>query len=116
MEGTGQVAFQSGTAAFMINYPFVWSATQTGNPKVFKDMGYALFPGVVPGVTPRVSIGGYNLGISAFSKHPNLAFEAVQCLIQPANQSRDAIKGGLAPVAASIYDQPRSRRHIRSTS
>jgi multiple sugar transport system substrate-binding protein len=105
-EGPGQVAFQSGTAAFMINYPFVWSATQAGNPKVFKDMGYALFPGVVPGITPRVSIGGYNLGISAFSKHPNLAFEAVQCLIKPSNQSRNAIKGGLAPVAASIYDQP----------
>ena len=105
-EGPGQVAFQSGTAAFMINYPFVWSATEAGNPKVFKDMGYAPFPGVVPGVTPRVSIGGYNLGISAFSKHPNLAFQAVQCLIQPSNQSRDAIKGGLAPVATSIYDQP----------
>ena len=105
-EGPGQVAFQSGTAAFMINYPFVWSATEAGNPKVFKDMGYAPFPGVVPGVTPRVSIGGYNLGISAFSQHPDLAFQAVQCLIQPSNQSRNAIKGGLAPVAASIYDQP----------
>jgi multiple sugar transport system substrate-binding protein len=105
-EGPGQVAFQSGSAAFMINYPFVWSATQAGNPEVFKDMGYALFPGVVPGVKPRVSIGGYNLGISAFSQHPNLAFEAVQCLIKPSNQSRNAIKGGLAPVAASIYDQP----------
>src|SRR5581483_9203165 len=57
-EGPGQVAFQNGTAAFMINYPFVWSATQAGNPKVFKDMAYALFPGVVPGLTPRVSIGG----------------------------------------------------------
>jgi multiple sugar transport system substrate-binding protein len=105
-EGPGQVAFQSGSAAFMINYPFVWSATQAGNPKVFKDMGYALFPGVVPGLAPRVSIGGYNLGISAFSQHPDLAFQAVQCLIQPSNQSRNAIKGGLAPVAASIYDQP----------
>jgi multiple sugar transport system substrate-binding protein len=106
MEGPGQVAFQNGTAAFMINYPFVWSATQAGNPKVFKDMGYAYFPQVTPGISPKVSIGGYNLGISAFSKHPNLAFQAVQCLIQPANQSRDAIKGGLAPVATSIYDQP----------
>jgi multiple sugar transport system substrate-binding protein len=105
-EGPGQVAFQSGSAAFMINYPFVWSATQAGNAKVFKNMAYAPFPGVVPGVTPRVSIGGYNLGISAFSSHPNLAFQAVQCLIKPSNQSRNAIKGGLAPVAASIYDQP----------
>lgn len=106
MEGPGQVAFQNGTAAFMINYPFVWSATQAGNPKVFKDMGYGYFPQVSPGIPPKVSIGGYNLGISAFSKHPNLAFQAVQCLTQDKNQSRDAIKGGLAPVAASIYDQP----------
>jgi multiple sugar transport system substrate-binding protein len=105
-EGPGQVAFQNGTAAFMINYPFVWSATQAGNPKVFKDMGYAYFPQVTSGIAPKVSIGGYNLGISAFSKHPNLAFEAVQCLTQDKNQSRDAIKGGLAPVATSIYDQP----------
>ncbi|MBV8219026.1 MAG: extracellular solute-binding protein, partial [Solirubrobacterales bacterium] len=57
MEGPGQVAFQNGGAAFMINYPFVWSATQAGNPKVFKDMGYAAFPGVVPGTPPKVSIG-----------------------------------------------------------
>jgi multiple sugar transport system substrate-binding protein len=106
MEGPGQVAFQSGTAAFMINYPFVWSATQAGNPKVFKDMGYALFPEVKPGLPPHVSIGGYNLGVSAFSKHANLAFQALQCLTQPANQTRDAIKGGLAPVATSIYDEP----------
>jgi multiple sugar transport system substrate-binding protein len=106
MEGPGQVAFQNGTAAFMINYPFVWSATQAGNPKVFKDMGYAYFPQVTPGIAPKVSIGGYNLGISAFSEHPNLAFQAVQCLTQDTNQSRNAIKGGLAPVAASIYDQP----------
>ncbi len=105
-EGPGQVAFQSGTAAFMINYPFVWSATQAGNPKVFKDMGYALFPQVTPGVPPKVSIGGYNLGVSAHSQHPDLAFRALECLTQPANQTRDAIKGGLAPVAASIYDQP----------
>jgi len=105
-EGPGQVAFQNGTAAFMINYPFVWSATQAGNPKVFKEMGYAYFPQVTPGIPPKVSIGGYNLGVSAHSQHADLAFRALQCLTQPVNQSRDAIKGGLAPVAASIYDQP----------
>ena len=57
-------------------------------------------------MTPRVSIGGYNLGVSSHSKHADLAFDAAQCLIQPVNQTRNAIKGGLAPVAASIYDQP----------
>ena len=102
-EAQAQTAFQNGTAAFMINYPFVWSATQKGSPKVFNDMAYAPFPKVIPGVTPRVSIGGYNLGISAYSKHPAQAFSAAQCLIQYQNQQRDAIAGGLAPVLASIY-------------
>jgi multiple sugar transport system substrate-binding protein len=69
-------------------------------------MGYAPFPSIVPGMPPRVSIGGYNLGVSSHSQHPQLAFDAVRCLVQPQNQVRDAIKGGLAPVLASIYDQP----------
>lgn len=106
MEGTSQTAWEHGTAAFQVNYPFVWAATQADTPSIFKHMGYAPFPSVIPGKPPRVSIGGYNLGVSSHSPHPQLAFQAIRCLIQPANQTRDAIKGGLAPVLASIYDQP----------
>jgi multiple sugar transport system substrate-binding protein len=106
MEGTSETAWEHGTAAFQINYPFVWSAAQADSPSVFKQMGYALFPSVASGTTPKVSIGGYNLGVSAYSSHPQLAFDAVKCLVQPANQVTDAIKGGLAPVSASIYDEP----------
>ncbi len=71
-----------------------------------KKMGYALFPTVTPGTAPKVSIGGYNLGVSTYSKYPQQAFEAIKCLTQPKNQVRDAVKGGLAPVAASVYDEP----------
>jgi multiple sugar transport system substrate-binding protein len=105
-EGPSQVAWEHGTAAFQINYPFVWSATQADSPSIFKKMGYALFPSVTPGLKPKVSIGGYNLGVSSYSTHPQLAFDAVRCLVQPKNQITDAIKGGLAPVSTSIYDQP----------
>jgi multiple sugar transport system substrate-binding protein len=106
MEGQADTAFDQGNAAFELNYPFVWQSAKTTNPAVAKHMGYAAFPQVTPGMTPRVSIGGYNLGISSHSKHADLGFQAAQCLIQPANQTRNAVKGGLAPVAASIYDQP----------
>jgi multiple sugar transport system substrate-binding protein len=105
-EGPGNNVFDLGQAAFEINYPFVWSGTQSTAPSVFKNMGYAPFPEVVPGMAPKVSIGGYNLGVSSHSKHPQLAFDAIRCLIGPQNQIRDAVKGGLAPVLASIYDQP----------
>lgn len=105
-EGQAETAWEHGVAAFQINYPFVWSASQADSPSIFKNMGYAPFPSVIPGQAPKVSIGGYNLAVSAHSQHPQLAFSAVRCLVQPANQVRDAIKGGLAPVLASIYDQP----------
>ena len=62
MEGQSDTAFDQGKAAFEINYPFVWDSAKTTNPTVAKQMGYASFPQVVPGLTPRVSIGGYNLG------------------------------------------------------
>jgi multiple sugar transport system substrate-binding protein len=105
-EGESQTAWEHGGAAFQINYPFVWSATKADTPSIFKNMGYALFPSVVPGTKPKVSIGGYNLGISSYSPHPQLAFDAVKCLVQAKNQRTDAIKGGLAPVLSSIYDEP----------
>jgi multiple sugar transport system substrate-binding protein len=105
-EAQSETAWEHGTAAFQINYPFVWSAAQADAPSIFKHMGYAPFPSVTAGTTPKVSIGGYNLGVSAFSQHPQLAFDAVRCLVQPQNQVRDAVKGGLAPVLASIYDVP----------
>jgi multiple sugar transport system substrate-binding protein len=104
-EDQARVAFEQGTAAFEINYPFVWPAAQKDVPNIAKVMGYAPFPTVTPGTTAHVTIGGYNLAVSAYSKHPQLAYEAIQCLVQPANQVRDAIKGGLAPVSAAIYDQ-----------
>jgi multiple sugar transport system substrate-binding protein len=102
-EGPSDVAFDAGNAAFEINYPFVWDSAKTTNPKVFKVMGYAAFPQVVPGIAPHVSIGGYNLAVSAHSAHPQQAFDAIRCLTQPANQKTNAIKGGLAPVTTSIY-------------
>ncbi len=105
-EAQAETAFEHGTAAFQINYPFVWAAAHKDTPNIGKVMGYAAFPQVTAGVAPRVSIGGYNLGISAHSQHPQLAFDAVSCLIQPANQKRDAISGGLAPVLRSIYTDP----------
>ena len=97
MEDQGRVAFE-------INYPFVWPAAAKAG--IQKKMGYALFPTVTPGTAPRVSIGGYNLAVSAYSKHPQEAFAAIKCLTQPKNQVTYAVKGGLAPVASSVYDLP----------
>jgi multiple sugar transport system substrate-binding protein len=106
MEDQNRLAFESGIAAFELNYPFVWPSAQA-IPKVKKTMGYALWPGVAPGHAGKgVSIGGSNLGVGKYTKHPKEAFAAAICMRNDANQKRNAIAGGLPPVTASVYDDP----------
>jgi multiple sugar transport system substrate-binding protein len=106
MEGSSDTAFDMGNAAFEINYPFVWASAQKTNPTVAKQMGYAYFPQVQPGIPPHVSIGGYDLAISAHSSHPKEAFDAVSCLTQQQYEINYAVKGGLAPVRGAVYQIP----------
>jgi multiple sugar transport system substrate-binding protein len=106
MEGSADTAFDMGNAAFEINYPFVWASAQKTNPAVAKQMGYAYFPQVVPGIPPKVSIGGYDLAVSSHSTHPAQAFDAVSCLTQQQYEINYAVKGGLAPVRGAVYNIP----------
>jgi multiple sugar transport system substrate-binding protein len=50
-------------------------------------------------------LGGINLGVGAYSKHSQLAFEAVRCLISEDNQVIAAVKGGLPPTLDVAYDR-----------
>jgi multiple sugar transport system substrate-binding protein len=105
-EDQGRLAFESGTAAFEINYPFVYPSAQKDVPKIAKVMGYAAYPQMNAGTPARVTIGGINLGVSAYSTHPAAAFEAATCMAQRQYQLINAVKGGLPPVLASLYNDP----------
>jgi multiple sugar transport system substrate-binding protein len=106
MEGSSDVAFDAGKAAFEINYPFTWASAQKANPAVAKQMGYAYFPEVVPGIAPHVSIGGYNLAVGSHSTHKKQAFDAIACLTRENYEITYAVKGGLAPVRGAVYNIP----------
>jgi len=106
MEDTTRLAFQAGGPTFMLNWPYVFPSAKTEVPKIFKNMGVARYPGVVPGKPSRVTLGGINLGVSAYSKHPELAFDAAKCLRNGQNQTIAAQKGGLPPTSASLYQTP----------
>ncbi|HVX43614.1 MAG TPA: ABC transporter substrate-binding protein [Mycobacteriales bacterium] len=116
-EGQAQLQFESGTSAFEINYPFVWSAMAADKPTV-KDartgktvqlmslFKYAPFPTLIDGKQARSTIGGIDLAISPFSKHKDLAFEAALCLANKKNQLVGATEGGLPPTLKSVYTDP----------
>jgi multiple sugar transport system substrate-binding protein len=105
-EDQARLGFESGNAAFEVNYPFVWPSAQENAPKIFKNMGFAPWPGVNPGQPARVTIGGINFGVGGYTKHPNEAFAAAACLRNSAHQKLYALKGGLPPTLNALYDGP----------
>jgi multiple sugar transport system substrate-binding protein len=106
-EDQNRLAFETGKAAFELNYPFVYPSAQENAPAVAKQMGWTEYPRVDPDRPSRPPVGGIDLAVSAFSRHQRQAFDAIQCLRDPANQLHNAVKGGLPPTLASLYRDPR---------
>jgi multiple sugar transport system substrate-binding protein len=106
MEDQNRLAMEAGQAAFELNYPYVYPSMKADQPALFKHFKWAPYPSVIPGKPARVTIGGIDLAISAYSQHPQLAFQAALCLRNAQNQLIAAVKGGLPPTLASVYNNP----------
>jgi multiple sugar transport system substrate-binding protein len=107
MEDQNRLAFETGKAAFEINYPFVYPSAQQNAPAIAKEMGWAEYPRVDANLPSRPPVGGIDLAVSSYSTHKQQAFDAIMCLRDRANQLRNAVKGGLPPTLASLYRDPR---------
>ena len=105
-EDQNRLAMEGGTAAFELNYPFVYPSMKMDNPQLFKHFKWALYPRVYPNVPSHVTIGGIDLAVSAYSAHPELARQAILCLRDRPNQILAAVKGGLPPTLMSLYTDP----------
>ena len=105
MEDQNRLAMESGVAAFEINYPFVYPSMKSNNPALFKNFRWAVYPRVDADRPSRPTIGGIDLAVSAYSRHPDLAFDAALCLRDRENQLNAALKGGLPPTLRAIYDE-----------
>jgi multiple sugar transport system substrate-binding protein len=105
-ENDNRLAMESGVAAFELNYPFVYPSMKSNKPDLFKNFKWAPYPAVSADQPTHVTIGGINLAVGAYSKHPDLAFAATQCLRNRDNQKIGAITGGVPPSIADLYDDP----------
>ena len=108
-ENEARLAFETGKPSFMLNYTFVWPSAQSNAPEVSRHMAWARWPAVLPDKPSRVTLGGINIGVGAFSAHPKLAFEAATCIAGEANQRLAANMGGMPPTLTALYDDPRVR-------
>jgi multiple sugar transport system substrate-binding protein len=111
-EDDARLGFESGTGAFQLNYGFVYASAQKKKPDLAANMGTARWPGVTPGQPSKVTYGGFNLGVGAFSRHRQQAFAAAACLSDEAQQKAITMKAGLPPTAASLYDDPEVEKEL----
>ncbi|MEH1166559.1 ABC transporter substrate-binding protein [Micromonospora sp. CPCC 205539] len=101
-----RLEFQSGSGAFQVNWPFVYPALQEANPDLAKQVGWARIPGIDEGTPSKVTIGGVNLAVSSYSRHPELSFEAARCIRDAGHQKFSAINDGVPPTIEAVYDDP----------
>jgi multiple sugar transport system substrate-binding protein len=115
-EDANATQFEGATAGFMVNWPFVWSranaAVQAGtlDASVPKDFGWALYPRTDADKPSAPPYGGINLGVGAFSKHPDLAYQATECITSEKNQAYYFATNGNPAASTAAYDDPAVRK------
>lgn len=108
-ESASMALFQSDRGSFMVNWPFVWPATQGSNPELLDDIGYTLYPRVTPDQESAPPLGGIMLGVGADSRHPDLAYEAITCIASVENQAYYFESNGNPPAKKAAFDDPAVR-------
>jgi multiple sugar transport system substrate-binding protein len=111
-EDANVVGFEADGAGFMVNWPFVWgralSGVETGvlDASVPDDYGWAVYPRVVADQPAAPPYGGINLAVGAFSEHPDLAYEATECITTTENQAYYMTSNGNPASDTAVYDDP----------
>ncbi|ALU40921.1 ABC transporter substrate-binding protein [Kocuria flava] len=114
-ENASMIQFQSEQGSFMVNWPFIYAATAaavedgTVEASVYEDIGWALWPRVDADTPSAPPLGGINLGVGATSEHQDLAWEAVECIVQPENQAHYFVTNGNPAASEAAYEDPEVR-------
>ncbi len=102
-EDSARLAFEAGESAFMTNYTFAFASAEAEAPDIAKKMGYARFPRVDASRPSKPPLGGFNLAVSTFSEHKDVAFDATACLAGRASQLTAVELDGLPPSRSDLY-------------
>ncbi len=115
-EEATRAAFQGSRGGFMVNWSYVYGAARDAaaagelDAATLADLGWARYPRVDAGAPSRPPLGGIDLAVGAFGRHPGLAAEAVRCLTSARSQVEYMVDSKNPGARASVYDDPEVRR------
>ena len=101
MEEESRNAFQTGKVSLLRNWPYVYSLAKQAQVHVRRRAAARLAGG-----KPASVLGGYNLGISTYSKNPGAALSFINFATGPAAQKKFFIKSSLPAVLTQTYTDP----------
>ncbi len=104
--------FQSDRGSFMVNWPYVYNAAKDAvkqgalDQSVVDDIAWARYPEVTAGSVSAPPLGGINLAIGNFTRHPQEALAAAKCITSIESNVQYMIKSGNPAARGAAYDDP----------
>lgn len=114
-ENASMIQFQGDKGSFMVNYPFIYSASKAAvedgslEQSVVDDIKWTTWPRVDADTPSAPPLGGINLGVGSASKHQDLAWDAVQCIVSTEHQAQYFATNGNPPSSAKAFDDPAAK-------
>jgi multiple sugar transport system substrate-binding protein len=94
--------FGRGAAVFLRNWPYAWRLFQQPGSAVRGKVGVSALPHFA-GQQSAATLGGWQLGVNRYSKHPQAAERLAQYLTAPAAQKVLALAYGYNPPRRTLY-------------
>lgn len=110
-ENAAMLQFRSDNGSFMVNWPFVYTATVAGvedgtlSQDLLDDIGWTTYP-QVGDQDSRPPLGGIGLGVGANSQYVEESYDAIECIVTPENQAYYFVSNGNPPASSAAYDDP----------
>ena len=107
-EESSRRAFEAGKATYMRNWPYAYALGKES--AIADDFDIATFPGFAGNEGAGV-VGGYNLGISAYTENPEGSLAFAEFLVTPAVQ-KQAMEATLPATVTEVYKDPKVREAL----
>ena len=104
-EEESRIFWTAGNAAFLRNWPYAYTLANHPTSPIAGKVRVTRLPSL-DGKAHVAGLGGWGLGVTSFSTHPEVAADIVFYFTSHYAQRRRAIEGGFAPTIPALYQDP----------
>ena len=96
--------WQTGNSVFMRNWTYTYALGNGADSAIKGKFGVVPLPAGAEGIAPASTLGGWNVAVSKYSKHQDVAIALVKFLGSAETQKKRAVDLSNMPTIAALYD------------